>query len=62
MDIIGILNVIKGYLPLVCEIVTICAAIAALTPTKHDDRVVQFILDLINKLGLNVGKAVNKDA
>ena len=61
MDLQVILAVITKWAPLACEIIAICAAIAALTPSKSDDRIIQFILDIINKLGLNVGKATNKD-
>jgi hypothetical protein len=42
--------------------VTLAAAVAAITPSKSDDVIVQKLLDLINVLGLNVGKAKNKDS
>lgn len=35
------------------------AVIAAWTPNKSDDRIVQLILDAINFLGQNFGKARN---
>ena len=47
--------------PTVTAVVTLAAAIAAVTPSKSDDRLVQLVLDIINKLGLNIGKAKNKD-
>ena len=47
--------------PTVTAVVTLAAAIAAITPSRHDDRIVQFILDVINKLALNIGKAKNAD-
>ena len=62
MDIAKIMEVVMEWIPKVSMIVTACAAIAAVTPTKVDDRICQLILDVINKLGLNVGKATNKDA
>lgn len=36
------------------------ALLAALTPNKSDDKVVQTILDWINFFGANVGNAANK--
>jgi hypothetical protein len=45
----------------ILQVVGAFAAIAVLTPNKTDDKWIQFILDAINKLGLNVGKAANKD-
>ena len=62
MDIQAIINMVVTYLPILTAVITACAAIAAVTPTKSDDRIIQLILDIINKLGLNIGKAVNKDA
>ena len=62
MDIMAIWTILQKYLPLLGQVIAVCAAIAAVTPTKSDDRLVQFILDIVNKFGLNVGKAVNKDA
>ena len=35
------------------------AVIASLTPNKSDDRIVQMILDVVNFLGANFGKAKN---
>ena len=35
------------------------AVIASLTPNKSDDRIVQTILDMVNFLGANFGKAKN---
>ena len=52
--------VVKWW-PIVASIVTLAAAISAITPSKSDDRIVQLVLDIINKLGLNIGKAKNKD-
>lgn len=48
------------------EIITIAsavigafAAIAAVTPNTTDNKIAQFLLDLINLLGANIGKAQN---
>jgi len=35
------------------------AVIASMTPNKSDDRIVQMILDMVNFLGANFGKAKN---
>ena len=42
-------------------LVTLAAAIAVVTPSKTDDKILNTILDLINSLALNVGKAKNAD-
>ena len=36
------------------------ALLAALTPNKSDDKVMQMVLDWINFFGANVGNAANK--
>jgi len=50
------------FLPTLTVIVTSCAAIAAVTPTKVDNRVCQVILDIVNFLAINFGKAKNADS
>ena len=35
------------------------AIIASMTPNKSDDRIVQMILDMVNFIGANFGKAKN---
>ena len=42
-------------------LVTLAAAIAVVTPSKTDDKILNAILDVINALALNVGKAKNAD-
>jgi len=37
------------------------SAIATVTPNKVDNKIVDFILKVVNLLGLNVGKAKNAD-
>jgi len=68
MDISIILAKITEYLPLISGIVTACAALAVITPTKVDDAIfgnlgkaINVVLRFVNILGLNFGKAVNKD-
>ena len=45
----------------VTAVVTVCAMIATVTPTKSDDKVMAKVLRVINVLGLNVGQAKNAD-
>jgi len=48
-----------SILSAVASIVGGFAVIASLTPNKSDDRIVQIILDIVNFLGANFGKASN---
>ena len=48
-----------AILSAVASIVGGFAVIASLTPNKSDDRIVQIILDIVNFLGANFGKAKN---
>ena len=57
----AILDSILAYIPTVLTIVGAFAVIATKTANKSDDKIVQFILDIINFLGANLGKAKNKD-
>mgnify|MGYP003137450283 FL=1 len=58
-----IISVITGnyvaILSAAASIVGGFAVIASLTPNKSDDRIVQIILDIVNFLGANFGKASN---
>ncbi len=47
------------YIELAVEIIGVFAVIATMTANDTDNKIVQFILDLINKLGMNVGNARN---
>lgn len=47
------------WLPIVTSFVGSFALIAAATPNKTDDKIVQFLLDIVNFLGGNVGNARN---
>tara|TARA_R110002096_G_scaffold332064_1_gene526106 strand:+ start:46 stop:234 length:189 start_codon:yes stop_codon:yes gene_type:complete len=44
---------------IVTQVVGIAALVATLTPNESDNVVVGFILDFINVLGANVGRASN---
>jgi hypothetical protein len=43
----------------VASIVGGFAVLASLTPNKSDDRIIQIILDIVNFIGANFGKAKN---
>ena len=51
---------ITSWVPLVLQVVGAFAAVATITPNKTDDKIVQFLLDLVNFLGGNLGKAKNE--
>lgn len=42
-------------------IIAAASVIATATPNKTDDKILQKILDVINIVGMNVGKSKNKD-
>ena len=48
-------------LHILTALITLAAAIAAITPSKTDDKILNAILDVINALAINVGKAKNAD-
>ena len=55
------MNVVQTWWPVVTSAIAVAAAIATITPSKSDDRIVQLLLDIVNKIGLNIGKAKNAD-
>ncbi len=38
-----------------------CTAVTALTPTQSDDKIINFVLKILNLLSGNIGKNRNKD-
>ena len=44
---------------LLLQIVGAFAVLATMTPNKTDDKIVQIVLDLVNFMGANAGKATN---
>ena len=56
-----IIGVIVDWIPTALAVVGAFALIATKTPNKTDDRILQVILDIINFLGANLGKAKNAD-
>ena len=55
----AVINFITQWLPIALTVVGAFAAIATVTPNKADDRIAQVLLDIINFLGANLGKAKN---
>ena len=51
-----------AYYLLLSSIVGAFAQIAAMTPTRKDDRVVSYLTRFIHFMGMNFGFAKNKDA
>ena len=65
MEEVGLITHIMGnwqsWLAVLTSIIGSAALVATLTPNKSDDRIVQWILDIVNFVGANVGKAKNND-
>jgi len=55
----AIIDIVVGYIPIAVTVVGVFSLIATQTPNKVDDRIMQVILDVINFLGANLGKAKN---
>ena len=58
MDFLTSIN-ISGILEIVVLVVGVASLIATMTPNEADNKVVDFILNLINAVGGNIGKARN---
>lgn len=54
------INWLLENLDLALTVIGAFAAIAAVTPNEHDNKIADFLLKAINILGANVGKAENK--
>ena len=60
-QIMGIINIVVGWLPEVLAVIGAFALIAIKTPNKVDDKIGQVLMDIVNFLGANFGQAKNKD-
>jgi hypothetical protein len=45
---------------IITQVVGIAALVATLTPNTSDNKAVDFVLNIINMLGANIGKSKNK--
>jgi|TARA_R100000458_G_scaffold3962_1_gene3207 hypothetical protein len=62
MDIVlNFFDSAPSWVAAVTGVVTACTAITAITPTKTDDKIISFILRILNLCAGNIGKNVNKD-
>ena len=52
---------INDWLMLVPSVFGVAAAVATVTPTKADDKIVNGLFKLVHTLGLNFGRAKNKE-
>ena len=50
---------LSGILEIIVQLVGVASLIATLTPNESDNKAVDFVLNLVNMLGANVGKASN---
>ena len=49
-----------GWWPAVTAVVTAASAVAAMTPTKKDDKIVGKLYKVLDFLALNIGRAKDK--
>ena len=50
---------LSGILEIVIQLVGVASLIATMTPNEADNKAVDFVLNIVNMLGANVGKASN---
>jgi hypothetical protein len=51
----------ESIIDIVAKVIAVCAAIAAITPSKWDNDLISKVSGFVNVLGLNVGRARNLD-
>ena len=62
MDIVlNFFDSAPSWVAAVTGVVTACTAITAITPTKTDDKIISFILRILNLCAGNIGKNRNAD-
>ena len=57
-----IVDLVAAWLPKILIFIGVFSTIATMTPNKVDDKILQFLMDLVNFLGGNLGKAKNDPA
>ena len=50
---------LSGILEIDVQLVGVASLIATMTPNEADNKAVDFVLNIVNMLGANVGKASN---
>ncbi|QDP59033.1 MAG: hypothetical protein Unbinned6242contig1001_1 [Prokaryotic dsDNA virus sp.] len=61
-SIAGIMSQLPSWVNALCGVVTACTAITAMTPTKSDDDILNWVLKILNFISGNFGHNKNKDA
>jgi hypothetical protein len=56
-DLLELPPFLQPYAPILVAAVALCSAIASVTPPSHSNKVVNFLLKLVNFMALNFGKA-----
>jgi len=57
----GIIDLVVVWLPIAVSVIGSFALIATVTPNKTDNKIAQVLLDIVNFIAANLGKAANKD-
>lgn len=60
-DVTSLVSLLPWWAQLIPIVITAAGAVATVTPTKADNKVIDPLLRIINIIGLNVGKARNAD-
>lgn len=50
---------ISSILEIVVQVIGVASLVATMTPNEADNKAVDFVLNIVNMLGANVGKASN---
>jgi len=50
---------ITSLLEIIIQVIGIASMVATLTPNESDNKAVDFVLNVVNMLGANIGKASN---
>jgi hypothetical protein len=61
MDWTQAIAILKEWYPVILQVVGVAAVIATMTANKADNKIVDFILKVINVIGMNFGLANNKE-
>jgi len=61
MEVQSIFDMIAEWIPKISTVIAGCALISTILPSKTPHKILQKILDIINVIALNIGKATNHD-